>query len=60
MKFEKKKTKLYQKHWEIIRTKFDIDEWNWEKHINKKIMQNKKKIAIKRIETKSGIKIKWN
>ena len=60
MKFEKKKTKLYQKHWEIIRTKFDIDEWNWEKHINKKIMQNKKKIAIKRIETKSDIKIKWN
>jgi hypothetical protein len=60
MKFEKKKTKLYQKNWEIIRTKFDIDEWNWEKQINQKTMQNKKKIAIKRIETKSDVKIKWN
>ena len=57
---KKKKTKLYQKNWEIIRTKFDIDEWNWEKQINKKTMQNKKKIAIKRIETKSDVKIKWN
>jgi hypothetical protein len=45
----KKKSKLSQKNWEIIRTKFDIDGWNWEKQINKKPCKTKKKLKELRL-----------
>jgi hypothetical protein len=55
-----KKNQNYPKTFDkMIRTKFNIEWWNWEKKSIKNHAKQKT-IAIKRIRTKSDIKIKWN